>query len=311
MKKFIKKIGAFFSNTTKKIGKPISKVTNKIKNSKKLKKICSKSKEFVLHITDKNYLQENIRVVILGILLLIFLVATIVFLIVSSNISKIEEEKINKETREYANYIEDIVDIKSKDLDKYIIYTLDYYYNVNNVDSLSSAEISEFMNNKLHKKVKEEDITNFGVNPEMQQRNITFDNSTNKYVLNDPKYDRKTISEKETIYYKQKRLRKKKKKKYVITYEKYKIDDPYKVLDFYLEKNRQDEGTVQEDGTYIYNIVDITEMKDYLTTGKISHLKHFLNQSDEYIKKFAKKSGKIRITYVINDNNEVEIYKVK
>jgi len=311
MKKFIKKIGKIFSNIFKGIGNCFSKITKKIKNSKKLKKITGKTKEFLLHITDKEYLQENIRVVILGILLLIFLVATIVFLIISSNISKIEEEKINKETRDYANYIEDIVDIKSKDIDRYIIYTLDFYYNVYNVNSLSSAEIKDFINEKLHVKVKEEDILNFGVNPTMQKRNISFDSSSNKYVLNDPKYDRKTISEKETIYYRQKKLRKINKKKYVITYEKYIIDDPYKILDFYLEKNRQDEGIKQDDGTYIYNIVDITEMKEYLTTGKINHLKQFLNQSDEYMKKFAKKDGKIKITYVINDNNEVEIYKVK
>ena len=311
MKKLVKKVGTPFKKAFKGIGKFLSKITKKITNSKKLKKFASKTKEFILHITDKEYLQENIRVVILGILLLIFIVATIVFLIVSSNISKIEEEKINKETREYANYIEDIVDIKSKDLDKYIIYTLDYYYNVNNINSLSSAEISDFINNKLHKKVKEEDVLSFGVNPTMQQRNISFDSSSNKYVLNDPKYDRKTISEKSTIYYRQKKLRKINKKKYVITYEKYIIDDPYKALDYYLEKNRQDEGKEQEDGTFIYDIVDITEMKEYLTTGKISHLKHFFNQSDDYMKKFAKKDGKIRITYVINDNNEVEIYKVK
>ena len=311
MKKFIKKITTPFIKVFKGIGKGFSKITKKVTNSKGIKNFNAKIKEFLLHITDKEYLQENIRVVILGILLLIFLVATIVFLIVSSNISKIEEEKINKETRNYANYIEDIVDIKSKDIDKYIIYTLDYYYNVNNVNSLSSAEISDFISNKLHKSVKEEDVLNYGVNPTMQKRNISFDSSTNRYVLNDPKYDRKTISEKDTIYYKQKRLRKINKKKYVITYEKYIIDDPYKVLDFYLEKNRQDEGKEQEDGTYIYDIVDITEMKEYLTTGKINHLKLFLNQNDEFMKKFAKKDGKIKITYVINDSNEVEVYKVK
>ena len=123
MKKFIKNL----KNN-------ISKIFKKIKNSKRLKKVIAKTKEFMLHITDKEYLKENIRIVILGILALIFLVTIIVYLIISKNISKIEEEKINKETREYANYIEDIVDIKSKDLDKYIIYTLDYYDNVNGIN---------------------------------------------------------------------------------------------------------------------------------------------------------------------------------
>ena len=93
MKKFIKNL----KNN-------ISKIFKKIKNSKRLKKVTEKTKEFMLHITDKEYLKENIRIVILGILVLIFLVTIIVYLIISKNISKIEEEKINKETREYCRY---------------------------------------------------------------------------------------------------------------------------------------------------------------------------------------------------------------
>ena len=289
----------------------ISKTFKNIKNSKGLKKVTSKIKEFMLHITDKEYLRENIRIVILGILALIFLVTIIVYLIISKNISKIEEEKINKETREYANYIEDIVDIKSKELDKYIIYTLDYYSNVKGINELNSAEISEFINKTLHKKVTEEEILSFGVNPTMQQRNITFDASSNKYVLNKENLDRQSIAKKEVIYYRQKKIRKINKNKYKITYEKYIIKDPYAILDYFLEKNRQDEGQKQKDGSMQYDIVDISEMKEYLISGKISHLKHFLNQNDEEMKKFVKKSGKIRITYVINDNNEFELYKVK
>ena len=300
MKKFIKNL----KNN-------ISKIFKRIKNSKRLKKVTAKTKEFMLHITDKEYLKENIRIVILGILALIFLVTIIVYLIISKNISKIEEEKINKETREYANYIEDIVDIKSKDLDKYIIYTLDYYDNVNGINELSSAEISEFLNNSLNKKVKEEEVLNFGVNPNMVEKNITFDASTNKYKLNEAKLDRQSIAKNEVIYYRQKKLRKINKNKYKITYEKYIIKDPYAVLDYFLERNRQDKGQEQKDGTMQYDIVDISEMKEYLITGEVSHLKHFLNQNEKEMKKFAKKSGKIKITYVINDHNEVKVYKVK
>ena len=300
MKKFIKNIKNSFK-----------KILKKIKNSKKIKKVILKLKKFMFHITDKEYLKENIRIVILGILALIFLVTIIVYLIISKNISKIEEEKINKETREYANYIEDIVDIKSKDLDKYIIYTLDYYYNVKGTNELTSAEIADFLNNNLHKKVKEEEILNFGVNPTMVERNITFDASTNKYKLNDAKIDRQSIAKKEVIYYRQKKIRKINKNKYVITYEKYIIKDPYAALDYYLERNRKDEGKEQKDGSMQYDIVDISEMKEYLITGKVSYLKHFFNQNDKEMKKFEKKSGKIKITYVVNDNNEVEVYKVK
>lgn len=295
----------------KKIIKFFKTKIKKIKNSKKIKKIKAKIKEFILHITDKEYLKENIRVVILGILVLIFLVSTIVYLFLSKNISKIEEEKINNETRIYANYIEILADIKSKDLDKYIIYTLNYSKDVNGVNELNSEEINDFINNKLHKKSKTEEVNNHGINPTMNERNITYNISTNKYVLNDTKYDREAIAKKEVIYYRQKKLHKINKKKYIVTYEKYVVSDPYEMLDYFIKENSADKGKKQKDGSYTYNIVDTTPLRDYLTTGKEVYLKRFLNQNDKDIKKFAKKDGKIKVTYKINEENELEIYKIR
>lgn len=295
----------------KKVKTGISKIVKRIKSSKKPKIIFNKIKEVLLHITDKEYLKENIRAVILVIMGFIFLLTIIIYLVLSRNISKIEEEKINKETRPYANYIEDIADTKSKELDKYIIYSLDYYKNVYNMSELSSKEIKEFLNTKLNKKVKEDEIVSYGVNPTMVDRNIVFDVSTNKYRINEITVDRQAIAKKEITYYKQVKLTKVNKNKYKIKYEKYTIDDPYKVLDYFLETNRTNEGEQQKDGSMKYDLVDITELKEYLTTGDISHLKTFLNKNDKDIKKFAKKRGKIKITYVIGDNNEVEIYKIK
>jgi hypothetical protein len=295
----------------KKVKTGINKIFKRIKSSKKPKIIFNKIKEVLLHITDKDYLKENIREVILVLMGFIFLLTIIVYLALSRNISKIEEEKINKETRPYANYIEDIVDNKSKELDKYIIYSLDYYKNVYKINELSSKEIKEFLNSKLNKKVKEEEIVSYGVNPTMVDRNIVFDVSSNKYRISEIAVDRQAIAKKEITYYKQVKLTKINKNKYKIKYEKYTIEDPYEILDYFLEANRTDEGEQQKDGSMKYDLVDITELKEYLTTGDISYLKAFLNKNDQDIKKFAKKRGKIKITYVIGDNNEVEIYKIK
>lgn len=306
MKKFIKK-----SKSRIKRPKIFDKIADRIKKSKKLKAIKRKAKEFVLHINDKEYLKENIKIVILGILSIIFLVAITIYIVLSVNISKIEEEKLINDTVNYSNYIEDITDSKSKEIDKYIIYALDYSKNVNNSNEMSPEAISHFLEVNLNKKIKAEDIENYGVNPNMLERNITFDTSKKSYVLNDKNLDRQSIGKNQVTYYKRVKIRKINRKKYTIKYEKYIIDDPYKVLDYFLEKNRSDKGVEGKDGVMTYDIVDTTGIKNYLMTGEISNIKSFLNQNNKDIKKFAKKSGTIKIVYVISDSNEVQIYKIK
>ena len=102
---------------------------------KKMKEIY---KKFIAYASKK----ENFGKVLLGILLLIFLVLTIIYFIGTGRISKIEEEKITRESAKYLSYIEDITESDSDEIDKYIIFALDYsLYNENN-SSMTSEEIS-------------------------------------------------------------------------------------------------------------------------------------------------------------------------
>lgn len=293
-----------------KIKKTLKNIITKIKKIKP-RKIMRDIKKFINKITDKEFLKENIRGVILGILSFIFLVSLIAYFAITRSISKIEEVKINTESREYANYIEDITEIKSKDIDKYIIYALDYSTNVNNQNKLTSSEISNFLTDKLNKKIKEEDIKNFGVNKLMLERNITYNNVDDSYILNDQQLDRQTLAKKELVYYKQKVLKKINKKKYVITYEKYIIKDPYEMLNYFLEENRNSKEIKNKDGSVTTENTDISLIKNYLITGQIKDIKHFLNENDKNINKFAKKDGKIKIIYIVNQNNELNIYKIR
>ena len=112
-----------------KLKKQISNIIKKIPNLKSL----------INKYTDKDFLHENIRVVILGILGIIFLIAIFTYFCISKNLSKIEEEKIKTESIEYSNYLEDIKDIKKNNLDKYIIYTLDYSKYVNEKNKMTKS----------------------------------------------------------------------------------------------------------------------------------------------------------------------------
>ena len=48
----------------KKVKTGISKIVKRIKSSKKPKLVINKIKEVLLHITDKEYLKENIRFIV-------------------------------------------------------------------------------------------------------------------------------------------------------------------------------------------------------------------------------------------------------
>ena len=281
-----------------------------------MKKILDKIKNFmkslfVDKIFNKEWLKNNIGIVIIGILVFIFLAAILVYFLGTRSISKLEENKLKEKSRELINYIDDISLNKSKDIDKYIIYTLDYSYNVNSKRELTCDEISDFINDNFSKKIDSEDVKNMGVSPLMLEKNITYDNVKNSYKLNDVKKSADAIAKEKIVYYKLKKIRKSNKKKYTITYVKYVIEDPYKMLDYYIEKNRVAEGKENEDGTTSYDLMDITIFRNYLMgSAKVGDIKKILSEHEEDLDKFAKKDGKLKVTFVYDGDNLL-INKIK
>lgn len=281
-----------------KLKKKISNIIKKIPNLKSL----------INKYTDKDFLHENIRVVILGILGIIFLIAIFTYFCISKNLSKIEEEKIKTESIEYSNYLEDIKDIKKNNLDKYIIYTLDYSKYVNEQNKMTSKEIKDFLETNLNKKVEEKDIKDFGVNNNMLDKNITYNSIEDSYIMNDTEIDRKSLENIPITYYKIKKIRKINKKKYIIKYDKYIIDNPYELINFYLERNRK---IIEKDNKESVDEIDLTLIRNYLTTGNIKDIKHFLNMNDKELSSYSKVKGHAKVTYLVNDQNDFVIYKIR
>jgi hypothetical protein len=145
----------------------------------------------------------------------------------------------------------------------------------------------------------------------MIEKNIVFDNVKDSYKINDLRKTAEAISKDKIVYYKLKKIRKINKKKYTMTYTRYVIEDPYKILDFYIEKNRVNEGEKQEDGTTVYNLVDITILRNYLMgSAKVGDIKRFIKENENDIEKYAKKSGKLKVTFEYNGENLL-IKKIK
>ncbi len=267
----------------------------------KLKKVQKKISSILKKNTNKKFLQDNIRIVILGILGIIFLVAITLYLILSKNVSQIEENKIRESSKDLINYIEDVVDSDSKEIDKYIIYALDYSSNVNSINTLNSEEISEFLEKNINVKISKKEIEKLGITPTMLKRNVTFDSSSNSYVLNDLNLDKKTLSQTKIIYYRLDKIKRKSKKKYKLIYTKFVIVDPYEMLNYFLDYNTNIKDSK--------DLVDITLLKEYLVSGKVNNIKEFLNNNDSKLNNFSKKKSKLKVVCTVDKNNNFQIIK--
>ena len=258
-------------------------------------------------ITDK----ENTGIVILGILILIFLVFTAVYVIGTKNISEIEEKTVRNKGEELITYIEDITLSDSKEVDKYIIYALSNSYNKESKSSLTCKEIYEFIKENFTIEITEEKIKNMGVSPLMLERNISYDPTKDAYEILPAKKDGQTIAETPITHYKLEKISKINKKKYVVTYSKYTIEDPYKMLNYYMDENMQNNGTEDENGNVTYDLVDTTPLVNYLTgSGKLGDAKKIID--DNKINNYAvhDKKGTIKVTYIAK-GDKLLIDKIK
>lgn len=280
----------------------IKNIFKAIKN--KTKNIFSSIKKFISK-------QENTGIMILGILILIFLVFTAVYLIGTRNISSIEEKTLREKSDDLMLYIEDITLSESNDIDKYIIYALDYSYNKNNKNNLNCDEITTFIKENFTVDTDAEKIRNMGVSPLMLAKNITYEPTTDSYKMNITKKSPQTIKDEPIIYYKLEKISKKNKKKYVVTYKKYIIRDPYQMLNYYMDINNNTEGKEDGKGNMTYDLVDTTPIVNYLTgAGKLANIKSLIKSNN--ISSYAQedKKGEIKVTYIIkNDKLLIDKYK--
>lgn len=262
-------------------------------------------KEFIKKIKAYVSNKENINVVILGILVLIFLIITIVYLIGTKNISSIERKELVTKSTSLSKYIEVIADSESKEIDKYIVYALEYSYNVNSKNKLTTDEIYNFLKENFDIGITKEKIKDIGISPLMVEKNIVYDEEKDVYTMNIVKVNPQQLAETPVVYYKLDKISKSNRKKYVLTYTKYIIEDPYKMLNYYLEENSSSESN--EDGKY--ELFDITILRGYLSgNGKLANIKDMVRDAD--IQHYAKKDGKLKVTYIVDDGT-LKIAKIK
>ena len=246
----------------------------------------------------KKISKENIGVSILGIVVFVFLIFSFVYLLRSRSVSEIEKRELDNKTSSLVNFLDDLVDSKSKQVDKYIIFALDYNYNVNSKNNMTTDELLSFIKDYFVIDITKEDINNVGITEDMIEKNIVYDSNKELFTMKEIKKSGTTIANEKIVFYVREKIVKVNKKKYKLTYRRYVIENPYDILNYYLDNNNKNNESF-----------DVTPIRNYLMgSTKISSLKNVINPND--IPKFGKKDKKIKVTYVV-ENDNIKISKIK
>ena len=239
-----------------------------------------------------NLCKKNIGMTALICLVLIILIFTFIYLFNSRNVSEIEKKELDKKTKNIINFIDDIASSKSDKIDKYIIFALDYSYNMNSKNNMTVKEVTDFLNNHFTVDITEDDIKNIGITEEMVEKNIVYDSNKELFTIKVVPKSGSSLANDNIVYLKRNNIIKINKKKYKIYYYKYVIENPYDMLNYYLDSNIND-----NDSNY-----DVTVIRNYLMgSASIGSLLNSINEND--IKMFAKKDKKIVITYIVDGDN--------
>ncbi len=140
----------------------------------------------------------------------------------------------------------------------------------------------------------------------MLEKGITFDSSTKvfKYASKATRLD---IANKAIVKYHLKDIKKQSKDKFKVTYEKYIVENPYDIFNYFNNNNiaKNDIDEITKGDTDKKELTDITE---YLKGNrKISVVKDLIDEDN--IDKFGKIDGEVSVLYVIK-NKKLVIKKI-
>lgn len=257
------------------------KKNNKVNIGNVLKKIVIKNKKIIIGV----------------VLLIVF--ALFIMNITGNKLTPLEEISLKNNSKNIITYIEEVETLKSKKIDKYINYAMEYNYNEYGSKELSVKDMKKLINSIFEIKISEKQIKKIGITPSMLDKKIGYDYEKEMFTIEKGEESYSDIAQRKIYYYGLEKIDKKASDKFIITYKKYVISDPYKILNYYDDLNHDEKVKVK---------YDTTEIMNYLTSkGNLKSIKKYINNKN--ITKFGKAKGTIEIEYIVK-NDEILINEI-
>lgn len=198
-----------------------------------------------------------------------------------SDLEKFTIKKYSDRMMTYMNVLE------KNDLDHYICYTVVYYKNEYHKNNVGVEEIVEFINRHFDLNVNKKQIQEVGITSYMIEQYITYNPTTDEYIITTDDLSSSVIAEIPLIKYDIKKMKKKGRNTYEVIYNQYKVKNPHEVLNFYMDK--KDESAVKNINDYLRGDSNRKNIEKYLTNKNIV--------------KFGTNIGTVKVRYKIYKNN--------
>lgn len=232
----------------------------------------------------KNLLKHK-YVIVYSFLLVIFIIFLIVILFSSKKITKFERARITQFNMEISNYIDEVID--AQDDGKYINFAIEYLYNNTNKKEYSIDDIKNTINNYFDVDYDENKILNVGITKSMLDKGIVYDSGDKVFKYNNKKTGADIIDT-EIVKYNLKNIKKINNNKFEIVIEKYVVENPLKILNYYNEQNNS-----KDDDFY-----DTKDIQDYIKgNNKVKVVKDAINEDN--IKEIGKIDKTKKMTLII------------
>ena len=247
-----------------------------------------------------NKRQRNLLWPIVAGVLLIAFITTII--ISSHHLNDLELIQIHAASDDVMTYIEQITDSENEENDRYIAYALTYAQNENDINELTAEEIKTIIQDRFNVEINVEDINSIGVTSYLFDKQISHSPEDNKYAINTENYSQSQIAHIPIIKYVIRDIHKSG-KNYTVNYQRYIVDNPYEILNYYARQKEQ----ADQEGVYYDD--DSNLIATYLTgKGKIKDIKTCITADN--VEQIARKDGSVKVTYIVK-NDKLLVDKIE
>lgn len=235
------------------------------------------------------------KTLLLNIILLLVIIFLIFILVYNFKITKLEKVKIEEFNKNAGIYLDEYIDYDDKG--KYIIFSIEYLNGKTNRNDFTTKEVIDTINDTFNINYTEKNIYKIGITERMLEKGIVYDDANKKFIFNNKK-TRQDIANEKIVKYELNSIKKRSKNRFVLTYDKYEVEDPYKILNYFNSLGSK-KGNIKKS-----NIV-LSYLK---TEGNIRDVKNIINKDN--IKEFGKINGRKKVILRIN-NDKLIIDRVK
>lgn len=240
-----------------------------------------------------NFLKRKKGIIISCCALFVIIITILCIVLNSNKVTKLEKIKITEYSDKYFNYIDTVLSYPNNS-DRYLNFALTYLAENNDKKEFTEEEVIDFIYEVFGVKYTEKDIIQIVLVEGKVKTGFKYDKKKKifKYEGNVSRADiaNSTISEYEIV-----KIKKKNKNKFVVTYNKYTIENPYLMYNYYNDINSKSDDKI-----------DLTDLTEYLKGNrKVSDIKKYISKNS--IEKYGKITKNVKITFVVrNDKLTIE-----